>query len=223
MGDLNGAVTDYSESMKCSGNNPDFKKAYDVLQAKIATQVAAQACSALITSAKGKLDKGDNKGAEAEYGKAASSCASPSKCLAIANRGLAKERMGDKNGALSDYEAALGCDPKNATTKTWVANGRYNVGNVHLLAGRYEDAIKMFLSALQLKPDFPEAKKNLAVAYWGKAMVEERQDTQAFLEKALADYTSSLAADPTYAKSKEGKARAQARLDTLKKNTSVKR
>jgi tetratricopeptide (TPR) repeat protein len=220
MGDMNGAVADYGDSLKCSGNNPAFKKAHDALQAKI----AAQACSALITSAKSKLDKDDNKGAAAEYDKAASSCPVPNKCLAISNRGVAKERMGDKNGALADYEAAFTCDPTNATTKMMVANGRYNVGNAYNLTGRYEEAIKMFLAALQLKPDFPEAKKNMSLAYWGKAMVSERMATQPYLEKALTDYTSSLAADPTNKKAQEGKARVQVQLDAIKKkSTAAKR
>jgi tetratricopeptide (TPR) repeat protein len=219
LGDLNGALADYDEALKCGGNNPDIKKAYDSVKSRIAAQVAAQACSALIASAKSKLDKGDNKGSAAEYDKAASSCPVPDRCLAISNRGVAKERMGDKNGALSDYEAALGCDPTNATTKMMVANGRYNIGNVHNLAGRYEEAIKMFLSALQLKPDFPEAKKNMSLAYWGKAMESERMATQPYLEKALTDYTSSLAADPTNKKAQEGKARVQAQLDALKKKS----
>jgi tetratricopeptide (TPR) repeat protein len=210
LGDLNGALADYEEAVKCGGNNAEFKKACDLVKAKI----AAQACSTVVKSAKGKLDKGDYRGAADDYGKAAASCPVPSSCTALGDRGVAKERMGDKNGALADYETAYKCNPNDPSFKTMVANGRYNVGNAYNLAGRNDDAIRMYLSVLEMNPSFASARHNLAVAYWGRGTEKENSGA---LEAALTDYTSALSADPSYQRAKDSQARVKAKLDEMYK------
>jgi beta-lactam-binding protein with PASTA domain len=214
FGDLTGASADYGDALKCTGGNADIQKASDRVKAAI----AGQGCAAAMKSASDKLAKGDNKGAADEFGKAAGMCPAPRRCAAVSDRGLVKERMGDNLGALVDYEEGFKCDPQNAGLKTTLANGRYNVANVHSTAGRFDDAIRLYLSALELKPDFTQARHNLSLAYWGRGMTREQQGA---LENAAADFTSALKADPTNKRAQDGQARVKARLEESKKRAST--
>jgi Ca-activated chloride channel family protein len=54
------------------------------------------------------------------------------------------------------------------------AEGTYNHGNALCMLGKYADAVRRYERALELRPDWPEAETNLAIARAGA----ERMDFQ---------------------------------------------
>ena len=63
---------------------------------------------------------------------------------------------------------------QNLTTK----EDTYNLGNVFVMLGEYDNAIKSFERALKIDPNFKEAKENLAVAKARKILKEPENDGQ---------------------------------------------
>jgi len=52
----------------------------------------------------------------------------------------------------------------------------YNLGNVFVMLGEYDDAIKSYQRALEIDPNFKEAKENLVVAKARKILKEPEND-----------------------------------------------
>jgi Ca-activated chloride channel family protein len=72
-----------------------------------------------------------------------------------------------KNG---EYEAAL----KNFETDK-SAEGYYNKGNALAQLQRFDEAIAAYTTALEKKPDFPEAKKNKTIVEQAKQQAQQNQ------------------------------------------------
>lgn len=89
------------------------------------------------------------------------------------------ERLGRHPQALAEYDRALAADPRHA----WAQAGR---GIVLARLGRLAEAETALQRALELEPDFPRARVNLAYAR------HIRGDTQ----RAVAEIEAVLAEDP---------------------------
>ncbi|XP_034017691.1 tetratricopeptide repeat protein 32 [Thalassophryne amazonica] len=116
--------------------------------------------SQILLQADCELKKQNFKQAEELYSNFIASCLHQRKCestdLATAynNRGQIKYLRVDFNEAVADYTAAI-----NADNKFEVAF--YNRGLIHYRLGLFEDAKRDFQQALQLNPDFEDAKISL--------------------------------------------------------------
>ena len=96
---------------------------------------------------------------------------------ALGARGIARNAVGDLNGALEDYDAAIKLNPKNASYYR-------DRGYVRERAGDYDGAIADATATIELKPDDLLAHFNRAQAYQKRANGSVIGD----LRKALADY-----------------------------------
>ena|GEM_PF-1772927 len=94
-------------------------------------------------------------------------------------RGLVKDSLGDKQGALADHKKAIDLDPKNAIAYI-------NRGFVKSSLGDKQGALADYKKAIDLDP------KN-AIAYTGRGLVKtDLGDKQG----ALADYDKAIELDP---------------------------
>jgi len=107
------------------------------------------------------------------------------------NRGAVLLGMGDLQGAMADFQAALKIDPSSAITychigMVWQKSGNeqeaiaaykraieldpkyqvapYTLGNVHLEAGRLKEAVEAFTLAVEIDPEFSMALSNRGFA-----------------------------------------------------------
>jgi len=71
------------------------------------------------------------------------------------NEGLALERQGDYDGAITSYQLALRDDPNNVKTLQYIAIALSRTG-------RREEAIRQYRRALELAPDLSGAHYGLA-------------------------------------------------------------
>jgi len=108
--------------------------------------------------------------------------AAPGYARAHLNLGIGLEAGGDVEGALQAYETALGLDPRSA----YVC---YNFGKLLATRGVLARAQLLLLSALETKPEFPEASVVLSGVY----------DAQGNLAAAAAALEAALAQRPDYA------------------------
>jgi len=76
-------------------------------------------------------------------------------------------------------------------------NGKYNLGNTHVMLGHYDDAIEAYELTLKIDPDFKEAKENLVIAKARKILKEPENDG----EQGVGE----LGADEIVYDNKEGK------------------
>ncbi|MCB0657533.1 MAG: tetratricopeptide repeat protein [Saprospiraceae bacterium] len=117
----------------------------------------------------------------------------PSLGLPYSNRGLAKKRLGDLEGALTDYNAAIAANPGYPTAYLnrgnlyFVQNkpdlaiqdqnkaiqldpGSYlayaNRGAALASSGKYQEAIQDFDKALDMQPNFLDGLRNRALTYY---------------------------------------------------------
>jgi len=96
------------------------------------------------------------------------------------NRGLAKQKNGDLDGALADYSKTIEFDPDFFNY--------YNCrGSVKDEKGDWDGAIADFNRAIELKPDFSLSYYNRGHAKFNKGD----------LDGALADYSKSIELNPT--------------------------
>lgn len=54
--------------------------------------------------------------------------------------------------------------------------GRYNLGNSHMMLGKYKEAIEAYEIALKIDPDFTWAKENMSLAKARQAMLDVEND-----------------------------------------------
>jgi len=66
-------------------------------------------------------------------------------------------------------------------------NGKYNLGNTHLMLGHYDDAIEAYELALRIDPDFKEAQENLLIAKARKILKEPENDGEQGVGELGAD------------------------------------
>jgi len=76
-------------------------------------------------------------------------------------------------------------------------NGKYDLGNTHVMLGHYDDAIEAYELALRIDPEFKEAKENLVIAKARKILKEPENDG----EQGVGE----LGADEIVYDNKEGK------------------
>jgi tetratricopeptide (TPR) repeat protein len=97
------------------------------------------------------------------------------------NRGLTKERIGNRPAARSDYEKALRVQPE-------YANACNNRGNMKFSDGDLAGAIADYTEAIRLQPGFMEA-------YCNRGMARHRLGR---LDEARDDYEMALSMSPEY-------------------------
>ena len=81
----------------------------------------------------------------------------PKNADAWTNRGVAKNMLGNHQGAMNDHDEALELDPQNAT----IWNNR---GTAKYSLDRYDDALKDFDEALRLEPKNEDIQRNRQAA-----------------------------------------------------------
>jgi tetratricopeptide (TPR) repeat protein len=101
---------------------------------------------------KAKQDRGDNKGAIADYTRAIE--LNPNFDKAYFNRGLAKHALGNYSGAIADYNKSLEILPNDsdAYNNRGISKGRL---------GKLSGAMADFNQALKINPNNSVALKNL--------------------------------------------------------------
>lgn len=97
------------------------------------------------------------------------------------NRGIARDYLGDADGALADYNQALRLRPKVAAT--W-----NNRGFLRYKQQRFAEAIADFDRAIALDPDYPEPLVSRGAAY----------GTLGEHERALADFQRAIYIAPDF-------------------------
>jgi len=109
-----------------------------------------------------RADRGDHRGAIADYD--AAIAASPRYADAWANRGGSEADLGELDRAIADLGEAIRLDPQRATY-------RFNLGLALGDKGRWDEAVRSLGEAIRLKPDFAAAYLNrgLALGQMGRA------------------------------------------------------
>ena len=65
--------------------------------------------------------------------------------------------------------------------------GRYNLGNSHMMLGKYEEAIEAYKIALKIDPNFTWAKENMELAIARQAMLDVENDGEQGVGELGAD------------------------------------
>jgi protein O-mannosyl-transferase len=99
---------------------------------------------------------------------------------ALINLGLCQERVGKTNEAIAYYERAVHVQ---ATAPAY-----YNLANVLSKQGELEKAEKNYHSALELKPEFPEALYNYGALLARRGRVDDAAKNYAAALKLKADF-----------------------------------
>ncbi len=102
----------------------------------------------LIAEGNDREDAGELAGAEALYREA--TAAAPRHARAWLNLGIVLAAKGDEGDAVRAYETVLAIDPRHA-------NGNYNYARLAYLQGDHPRAEALARTALQGKPEFPQA------------------------------------------------------------------
>jgi tetratricopeptide (TPR) repeat protein len=97
-------------------------------------------------------------------------------------QGLAQQAKGDLDGAILDYNQALGLDPKQADAFS-------NRGFAKQSQGDFEGALADYAQALLINPKIP-------AAYYNQGLIEVQKG---YLDSAIADYNHALDLDPKMA------------------------
>lgn len=135
------------------------------------------------------------------------------------NRGIARDALGDAEGALADYEQAIRLNPKRA--EAWnnrgflrykqqryaeaiadfdraieldpeYANPRVSRGAAYGMLGQHDRAMEDFRQAIEIAPDFLMAYVNRAAYNMNLGQLDEaRKDLLWVLEQEPDDYTRS--------------------------------
>ena len=101
---------------------------------------------------------------------------------AFNNRGLAKLKLKDYEGAEDDFITVLVLDPSNVTV-------RINLGNLEIRRNDPEQAIFYLSKAIEINPNLPKVFNNRGLAYQDKGEPE----------KAIDDFEKALSLDPEHA------------------------
>jgi tetratricopeptide (TPR) repeat protein len=187
-GDLDGAITDYSEAIRL---NPDFADGY-------LNRGAARSEKNDLIGAIEDFDKalglrpdadvyynrgavrgllGDLNGAIADYDEAIQ--LQPDDDKARNNRGVARGQLGDLEGAIEDFDEVLRLNPDNAEAYN-------NRGATYAEKGDFARAFADYSAAISLRPD-------LVQPYFNQAMIHEQLGNFA---EAIEDYSKALTLIP---------------------------
>lgn len=94
----------------------------------------------------------------------------------------AKDQYDD---AIDDYKRAIGYDPT-------LYQAMNELGYAYRKVGNYQDSIKAYDQALQVRPNFPQAIEYRAEAYLGLSMFKEVQDSYLALVRTDQDEAAAL-------------------------------
>ncbi|QLE56447.1 tetratricopeptide repeat-containing serine protease family protein [Nostoc sp. TCL26-01] len=141
-----------------------------------------------------KYDKGDLRGAIADYTQAIS--LNPNYVNAYNDRGNARSELGDKKGAIADYNAAIKINPR-------YAKGFYNRGVAHAELGNNKQAIADYTEAIKIDPEYINAYNNRGIS---------RGDL-GDIKGAIADYTQAIKINPNYARAFYNRGVSRRQLD----------
>jgi tetratricopeptide (TPR) repeat protein len=119
--------------------------------------------------------------------------------LDYVNEGLALERHGDFEGAITSYQLALRDEPANVKVLQYAAIALSRTG-------RLEEAIRHYRRALELQPD-------LAGAHYGLAFLLRRRGDPERAAEHLRAFLSKPPRDPEMARWVDHAQRALAELD----------
>jgi tetratricopeptide (TPR) repeat protein len=97
------------------------------------------------------------------------------------DRGIAKHRKGDLDGAMADYNHAIQLDPQNA-------NAYNNRGNIKLAKGDLNGAMADYNHAIELNPKYFRAYNN-------RGLVKFREGD---FDAAIREYNRAIELDPNY-------------------------
>ena len=168
-----------------------------------ALTINAQSIQEQIKKARAKGDKGEYYGAISDYTEVIDQILSNSFNLASAynNRGLCKFKLGDYNGAVSDYDYAILANSNTIAffSSTEGVSGKINYvfyasrANAYMSLEKYDRAISDFTKALELNP------KDL-VNYYGRSVARYMmgdkngacQDAKKAKELGLLDATQII-------------------------------
>jgi tetratricopeptide (TPR) repeat protein len=113
-------------------------------------------------------------------------------------RGGAKSKKGDRNGAIADFTQVLAIDPQSSVA--------YNArGAVRQSKGDLDGALKDYTHALAIDPQ-------MAAAYDGRGNVKTAKDD---LDGAIADFTRAVHFDPSMAAAYDSRGNAKTAKDDL--------
>ncbi len=87
--------------------------------------------------------------------------------------------------------------------------GRYNLGNSHMMLGKYKEAVEAYEVALKIDPDFTWAKENMNLAKARQAMLDVENDGEQGVgmlgaDEIVYDNTENKGQDVTEEGSQEG-------------------
>jgi tetratricopeptide (TPR) repeat protein len=114
------------------------------------------------------------------------------------SRGVERKRIGDLDGAIADYSAAIALDPKDV----FAYNNR---GNSWRDKGNLSRAIEDYSAALRIDPGY-------TAAYVNRGLVYEKMKN---LDAARADYREAIKRPPKYGNGPGGQQIARKRLVAL--------
>ena len=115
----------------------------------------------------------------------------PDQVATYVNRGILRSRLGNLEGALVDFDAALAIDANQP-------EAYLNKGVVLMRRENPDAALPLFTQALENKTRRP------ALAYYGRGIAHEELGN---LKSAYADYTRAVAEDPKWKEPKRELAR----------------
>jgi len=137
-----------------------------------------------------KWNKGDNKGAIADYNQAIK--LNPDFAAAYNNRGIARRALGGKKAAIADYDQAI-------KLKSDFADAYYNRGNVRSDLGDNKGAIADYGKAIEINKNwggFSDNYYGLPTAYMNRGIARSELGDQ---QAAIADYDQAIKLNPDYA------------------------
>lgn len=109
----------------------------------------------------------------------------------------------------SYYKAGEFKKAKAVYTTNSSKEGRYNLGNSHMMIGKYKEAIEAYEIALKIDPDFTLAKENMNLAKARQAMLDVENDGEQGVgmlgaDEIVYDNTENKGQDVTEEGSQEG-------------------
>jgi tetratricopeptide (TPR) repeat protein len=111
----------------------------------------------------------------------------PTTAVDYYNRGVQRHHAGDLDGAIADYNKAIGIDPRHATAY-------YNRGIARKAKGDLDGAIADYTKAIEIDPR--------RAAYHNRGLARKAEGD---LDGAIADYTKAIEVDPKSARSYENR------------------
>ena len=164
-------------------NKPTSKADQSDVQRKIAEAEAEPLVTAQQLSAQEYFEQAlarpesDQIGKIADYNEAIR--LNPQYDFAYNNRGFARYRVGETDGAMADYNEAIRLNPQ-------LAIAYVNRGNAHYANIDLDEAMADYAEAIRLDPQFADAYYNRGNAY----------DAYGDLDRAFSDYSKAIQLDP---------------------------